>query len=159
MSEEETAPALRPVTEKKFVQAMTVRMDDGAKLSVPTTLEANRARNQIIAARTTELFTKQLAELMKPGTDGVQLKPKELVDIISAAKKLQELNDASFGIGAAPTGDGDALTGLGKLVAGAVEAGANAANAAKDGANLVDEMRKLNELGKRSDVIDIEESK
>lgn len=157
MSEEETAPALRPVTEKKFVQAMIVRMDDGAKLSVPTTLEANRARNQIIAARTTELFTQQVAELTKPGADGTQLKPKELVDIISAAKKLQELNDASFGIGATPPNDGDALTGLGKLVAGAVEAGAKAASGTQS--NLVEEMKKLNALGKKSGAIDIEEVK
>ncbi len=132
----------RRFTEKRFVNALIVRTADGEKLTVPASSEANKARTQLIAARATELFTKQIKRW-----ETARLDAKELKDILDAAKKLQELNEAAHGTGGMPDA-GDPMTGLGKLVQGAVMAGAAAANGQT--VSLAEEMRKLTELGRKA---------
>lgn len=134
----------RTVTEKKFVGALIVRTNNGEKLAVPRTAEANRARTQLIATRATDFFTAQL----KKWTDtGVLVDPKKVSEFINAAKTLQELNEAAHGNGSLPDA-GSPLTGLGQIVQGAVLAGA----AVQEGKNisLVEEMRKLRAFNQRA---------
>lgn len=144
----------RRFSEKKFVNAYVVRTADGKALPVPIDSVANKARTQIIAARATELFTNQIE---KYANMGLPLPPKQVKEFMDAAKTLAELNEAAHGTGAMPGVPQNQLTGLGQMVAGAVMAGA--ALAKGEQVNLEDQMRKLNELGKRKEVVVMEMEK
>jgi len=83
----------KQMREKHFSNALIIRRETGDKVLVPLEAKDNRHANMVVAAMVRELVKSNI-DLYKKSNE--PLKPKELVDVVTAAKLAAELSYGAY---------------------------------------------------------------
>lgn len=135
----------KEVTEKRFVNSIIVRTEDGTKFRVPKTAEAAQAMKQIMASRVVDMFEKQAKKW-----ENMTLTPKQAKEFTEAATAAGELLTSAFA-GTEPPNPKGATTTLGQIAQEMVKAGGEAG--AAGALSAIEQMRRLTDIGKKAEKV------